>query len=52
MSTFYNFRVIILCPQKKYPVKILKIRTPENFAVITQKFEQGGYTVETEWQTV
>ena len=39
-------------------VKILKIQTPEKFAVITLKFGQGGFTVEecvqkmqTEWQT-
>ena len=27
-------------------LKILKIRTPEKAAVITLKFEQGGFTVE------
>ena len=27
-------------------VKILKIQTPEKFAVITLKFEQGGFIVE------
>ena len=27
-------------------VKILKIQTPEKFAVITLKFEQDGFTVE------
>ena len=27
-------------------VKILKRRTPEKFAVITLKFEQGGFTTE------
>ena len=26
-------------------VKFLKIRTPEKFAVITLKFEQGGFTI-------
>ena len=36
-----------------------KIKTPKKFAVITLKFEQGGFTIEqcvqkiqTEWQTV
>ena len=28
------------------PVKILKIWTPEKFAVIILKFEQGGFTIE------
>ena len=27
-------------------VKILKFRTPEKFAVITLKFEQGGFIIE------
>ena len=26
-------------------VKTLKIQTPEKFAVITLKFEQGGFTI-------
>ena len=29
-----------------YAVKILNIRTPEKFAVITLKFEQDGFTIE------
>ena len=29
----------------KYTVKILKIRTPEKFAVVTLKFKQDGFTV-------
>ena len=29
-----------------YTVKNLKIRTPEKAAVITLKFEQGGFAVE------
>ena len=29
-----------------YPVKILKIQTSKNFAVITLKFEQCSFTVE------
>ena len=43
----------------KGTVKLLKIRTPEKFAVITLKFEQDGFTIEicfqkmqTELQTV
>ena len=27
-------------------IKILKIGTPEKFAVVTLKFEQGGFTIE------
>ena len=27
-------------------LKILKIRTPKKFAVITLKFEQGGFSIE------
>ena len=27
-------------------VKILNIRTPEKFAVLNLKFEQGGFTIE------
>ena len=45
--------------KKKSTVKILKIRTPEKFALIIIIFEQGGFTVEqciktmqTELQTV
>ena len=34
------------CVSFQFTVKILKIRTPEKFAVITLKFEQGGFTVE------
>ena len=30
----------------QFTVKILKFRTPEKFAVITLKFEQGGSTIE------
>ena len=30
----------------EYTLKILKVRTPEKFAVITLKFEQCGFTVE------
>ena len=29
-----------------FTVNILKFRTPEKFAVITLKFEQGGSTIE------
>ena len=29
-----------------FTVKILKIRAPEKFAVITLKFEQGDFTIE------
>ena len=27
-------------------VQLLKIGTPEKFAIITRKFEQGGFTIE------
>ena len=33
-----------MCENKKTTVKILKIQTPEKFAVITLKFEQGCFT--------
>ena len=33
-------------PFNSYIVKILKIQTPKKFAVITLKFEQGGFTIE------
>ena len=37
---------IVKIQKKSDIVRILKIRTPEIFAVITPKFEQGGLTVE------
>ena len=50
---------IIEKSKHEHTVKILKIQTLEKFAVITLKFEQGGFTVEkciqkiqAEWQTV
>ena len=36
----------MIADDKSYTVKILKIRIPEKFAVITLTFEQGGFTVE------
>ena len=41
--------------QENGTVKLLKIGTPKTFAVITLKFEQGGFTIQkmqAEWQTV
>ena len=35
-----------LCHEQVSNVKILKIRTPEKVAVITLKFEHGGFTAE------
>ena len=39
------FRIVVMSIFK-FTVKILNIRTPERFAVITLKFEQCGFTVE------
>ena len=54
-----SYIVGFVMSQLIYTVKIHKIWTPEKFAVITLKFEQGGFTIEqcvqkmqTEWQTV
>ena len=41
-----NLHTVKVLTILKSTVKILKIRTPEKFAVITLKFEQGGFTVE------
>ena len=40
--------ICIICAQSNtdYHKKILKIRTPKTFAVVTLKFEQDGFTVE------
>ena len=32
--------------EQPYTLKILKICTPEKFAVTTIKFEQGGFSIE------
>ena len=39
LNKFYKLIV------QEHTVKILKIRTPEKFAVITLKFEHGGFTI-------
>ena len=38
--------IVFLLTVKRYTVKILKIRKPKKIAVITLKFEQGGFTEE------
>ena len=37
-----NFQIYLI----QVTVKLLKIETPEKIAVITLKFEQGGFTIE------
>ena len=51
-GTCSSFRIFTVCLVDSSDlanlttVKIQKIRTPKKFAVITLKFEQGGFTVE------
>ena len=40
------FTVVLKVGISTNTVKILKIRTPEKFAVITLKVEQSGFTIE------
>ena len=42
-NSFGGFFLKNFCKQNT--VKLLKLRTPETYAVITLKFEQGGFTI-------
>ena len=51
--------ILLICSSLRVTVKILKIRIPVKFAIITLKFEQYGFNtehsirnVQMEWQTV